>query len=109
MSLVPQGDTLYRLNKDNGWYEVYYRPGHTLGFVADFLVTDANEQRQSTAQNNSPFPARPAPKPGYTTCNTQCYNGNCYRTYDDGRQVNFQAQQKWNPFNNQFEWDSGGC
>jgi hypothetical protein len=43
------------------------------------------------------------------TCNTRCNNGDCYRTYNDGRKVRFQARQKWNPFNNQFEWDSGGC
>lgn len=55
------------------------------------------------------YPARPEAKPGLTTCNTRCVNGDCYRTYGDGRKVHFQARQKWNPFNNQFEWDSGNC
>jgi TPR repeat protein len=55
------------------------------------------------------YPARPEAKPGLTTCNTRCVNGDCYRTYGDGRKVHFQAHQKWNPFNNQFEWDSGSC
>lgn len=44
-----------------------------------------------------------------TTCNTRCSNGDCYRTYSDGKKVHFQAKQKFNPFNNQFEWDSGQC
>ena len=55
------------------------------------------------------YPARPEAKPGLTTCNTRCVNGDCYRTYGDGRKVHFHAHQKWNPFNNQFEWDSGSC
>jgi len=58
---------------------------------------------------NGPFPARPNTKSGVTTCNTRCVNGDCFRTYDNGRQVQFQAQRKLNPFNGQFEWDSGGC
>jgi hypothetical protein len=61
------------------------------------------------AQNTSPFPARPAAVPGSTTCNTRCVNGDCYRTYGDGRKRHFQAQHKFNPFTNQWEWDSGNC
>jgi len=56
-----------------------------------------------------PYPARPAKTPGVTRCNTRCDNGSCYRTYDDGRKVHFQAQLKWNSLNNQFEFDSGSC
>lgn len=55
------------------------------------------------------WPARPAKRPGVVSCNTRCFNGDCYRTYDDGRQVRFQAQQIWNPLSGSFEWDSGGC
>ncbi len=39
-------------------------------------------------------PARPESKPGLTTCNTGCVDGDCYRTYGDGRKVHFQARQK---------------
>jgi len=60
-------------------------------------------------QQAGPYPARPEAKPGLVTCNTRCTNGDCFRTYGDGRKVRFQARQKWNPINNQFEWDSGGC
>lgn len=55
------------------------------------------------------YPARPAPRNGYITCNTRCNNGDCYRTYSNGRQVNFQAERRFNPINNQWEWDSGSC
>ena len=66
---------------------------------------DARAAQERTNQ----FPARPEAKPGLVTCNTLCTNGDCFRTYGDGRKVRFQARQKWNPFNNQFEWDSGSC
>lgn len=62
-----------------------------------------------TASTADGWPARPATQPGVTTCNTQCYNGDCKGAYDNGRKVRFQAERKWNPFNSQFEWDSGGC
>jgi hypothetical protein len=80
--------------------------------VAPKKVAGARQGRESPTTEpaaNDPFPARPAAQPGLTTCNTRCLNGDCYRTYGDGRKVRFQAQQKWNPFNNKFEWDSGGC
>ena len=73
-------------------------------------VGSRNWPDAQTAQSQAAaFPVRPDVKPGRTTCNTRCLNGDCYRTYDDGRKVQFQAKQKWNPLNNQFEWDSGTC
>ncbi len=71
-------------------------------------LAKALEARQA-ADHEGQFPSRPKAKPGLVTCNTRCTNGDCFRTYGDGRKVRFQAQQKWNPFNNQFEWDSGSC
>lgn len=62
---------------------------------------------QSTRGNNS-FPARPEKKPGVVSCNTKCFNGDCYRTYDDGRQVRIQATRRMNGFG-EWEWDAGGC
>ena len=62
-----------------------------------------------TASADGLYPARPAARPGVTTCNTRCVNGDCYRTYDSGRKVRFQARQRFNPLTSQFEWDSGAC
>lgn len=56
----------------------------------------------------SPFPAKPAKVPGRTSCNTRCVNGDCYRTYDDGRQIRIQATRKMNPFG-EWVWDAGNC
>lgn len=55
------------------------------------------------------YPERPAQRPGVVTCNTRCNNGDCYRTYGDGRKTHFQARQKFNPLNSQWEFDSGSC
>ena len=55
------------------------------------------------------YPSKPAPQSGRVVCATSCTNGDCYRTYSNGKQVRFQAQQKFNPFNNQFDWDAGSC
>ncbi len=61
------------------------------------------------ATPNDLFPPRPSSQPERTTCKTRCSNGNCYRTYDNGRKVQFQGKQKFNSFTSQWEWDSGGC
>lgn len=58
--------------------------------------------------SGSRFPARPAKKPGVVSCNTNCINGDCYRTYDDGRQVRIRATHRMNAFG-EWEWDSGSC
>ena len=55
------------------------------------------------------FPARPEAQSGVTTCNTRCDNSTCFRTYDSGRQVEYQAKQKWTPLTNRFDWDAGTC
>ena len=104
-----KGTKLFRLGSQDGWYEVYSRTGHTLGYVADFLVSDGRSSNRTASAGSGPYPAAPPPQPGRTVCRTNCRNGDCYRTYSDGRKVHFQARQKWDPFNNTWTWDSGGC
>lgn len=40
------------------------------------------------------------------TCHNDCVNGNCVRTFSDGRKERWQAPQKFNPFTNMFEFDT---
>lgn len=61
------------------------------------------------AQNNDPYPQRPDKQPGAVACRTNCINADCYRTYGDGRKVRFQAKRIFDPLNNQWKYDSGGC
>ncbi|MCA1979294.1 MAG: sel1 repeat family protein [Thiobacillus sp.] len=75
---------------------------------------DASRRAKAEGSPDAPaatggFPPRPAKVPGRVSCNTRCVNAQCWRTYDNGRKVKFIARQKWNPFENRFEWDSGSC
>jgi len=73
------------------------------------LAPDSDSPPAAAPPSDNPYPARPAKVPGRVSCSTRCMNADCYRTYDSGRKIRFQAKQKWNPFNNSFEWDSGSC
>lgn len=85
-----------------------WAPGRELGVprIAADAPTPAVAVRTS---DDSLFPQRPAKQPGRTSCNTRCVNEECFRTYDTGRQVRFQAERKFNPMNSQWEWDAGPC
>lgn len=67
------------------------------------------EAQVENSQHTSPFPPAPVKRPGVVSCNTNCNNGNCYRTYDDGRRVQFEAPARVDPFTNQMTWDAGSC
>jgi hypothetical protein len=69
----------------------------------------ADDERPIGASSAGPFPARPAKRPGVVSCNTRCVNASCWRTYDDGHQVRFQAQRKYDPLSGEWKYDSGGC
>ena len=77
--------------------------------VKEKPTEQAKAEPTRTGSASEPYPATPAKVPGRVSCNTRCFNADCYRTYDNGRKVRFQATQKWNPFSNTFEWDSGSC
>ena len=107
---APRGTDVFILDTVNDWHEIYLRNGHTVGWMAASVLEDvtatAPTQRQ---QPTDGFPSAPAHRPGVITCNTRCVNGDCFRTYSDGRQVRFQASRRFNPVSGQWEWDSGGC
>ncbi len=72
----------------------------------------ANEQVQDepiAVASNDPYPARPAKQPGVVSCNTRCVNAACWRTYDNGRKVQFQAKSVFDPFSSSWKFDSGNC
>lgn len=70
--------------------------------------TVAKSSKAQSITSNELFPARPAKKPGVVSCRTRCQNSDCYRTYDNGEQIRFQAKRKMNAFG-EWEWDSGSC
>lgn len=40
------------------------------------------------------------------TCQNECYNGNCIRTFPDGRKERWQAPRKYDPFTQNWGWDT---
>jgi hypothetical protein len=55
------------------------------------------------------FPPRPTKVPGVVSCNTNCINAMCLRTYDSGKKVRFQAKHVFDPFSGEWKFDSGNC
>lgn len=66
-------------------------------------------RKTSSAPAASPYPAQPAKRPGVVSCNTNCTNGDCYRTYDSGRKVHFQAKHRYDALQGNWIWDAGSC
>src|SRR5690606_10932616 len=54
---VRQGDRVWRLATVDGWYEVYLKDGHTIGWIADALVEPVTA---APAVSSGPFPPAPA-------------------------------------------------
>lgn len=40
------------------------------------------------------------------TCHNECYNGSCVRTFPDGRKERWQAPRKFDPFTQNWGWDT---
>ena len=90
-----------------------WKPGHALGksrlSPAPIAGQTSTMKQLTQASYADRFPARPDARPGTTACNTRCENSTCYRTYDNGKKVEYQAQRKWNPLTSRFDWDAGSC
>ena len=68
-----------------------------------------DEEASDRIASSDPFPARPTKTPGVTSCNTRCVNAACWRTYDSGKKVQFQAKHVYDPLSSQWKFDSGNC
>ena len=60
-------------------------------------------------QQGSQWPDRPAHQPGVTSCNTQCTNGDCYRTYDTGRHIHLNVPPSFDSFTNKMKFETPPC
>lgn len=89
------------------WSKVFAEDSHLIGFVPGTAVTMPVKQKESALVE--PFPAIPDKVPGSVSCNTKCLNGDCYRTYESGRTMRFQAKSRYNAISDQWEWDPGPC
>ncbi|MDE2268083.1 MAG: sel1 repeat family protein [Betaproteobacteria bacterium] len=82
-------------------------------YVREFpKASSARSERtanRAPASQGGPWPARPARRPGVTTCNTRCVNGSCWRTYDDGRHVHLNVAPTMDPFSGQLTFNAPPC
>lgn len=42
-------------------------------------------------------------------CHNQCFNGDCLRTFSDGRKERWQAPRVFDPFTNDWKWETSSC
>lgn len=77
--------------------------------VARSVAAQDDEGEPVTAASSDPYAARPAKRPGVVSCNTRCINAACWRTYDSGKKVRFQAQHKYDALSGEWKFDSGPC
>ena len=73
------------------------------------LIAANNVKEEAPQASIDPFPARPDKRSGVVSCNTRCVNAACWRTYDNGKKVQFQAKQVFDPFSSSWKFDSGNC
>lgn len=69
---------------------------------------DAGYQKQ-TLKNVAPVKTCGPPAGRFVRSNTQCNNGDCSRTFENGCTVRFQATYCHDPFNGKWEWKPDGC
>ena len=120
-SSIPEGNnrvkSFMKLFDQGVCYEVRYgmqakmkrKMQEILNLVISFNHPQPKAEIFFQSNDLSRFPARPAKKNGVVSCNTNCINGDCRRTYDSGRKVRFQAKHKYDVLSGTFVWDSGSC
>jgi hypothetical protein len=64
---------------------------------------------QNKTQVKSPISQSCRPRTSSITCSSQCMNGNCIITYENGCKMQVQVQPKFNPLNNQWEYPAPAC
>ncbi len=82
-------------------------------------ITRGNAQRSAPA--NKPVPEKVAaapvpngnaecrPKGATLRCTSQCSNGNCVVTYENGCKIRVQVQPRFDSFNNRWDYPAPGC
>lgn len=95
-----------------------------LNGVAEAISRHLKDQQKKTPQNKKTFnpahaeiekqfnrswPEKPAHQVGFTNCNTQCNNGDCMRTYDDGRHVRLNLSPSIDPFTGEMKFNPPPC
>ena len=76
--------------------------GAIAGKIASYNASDKSTTPVPSAKN-----CRPTTQP--LRCTSQCTNGNCTITYENGCKMNVQVQPRFDPFSNQWNYPSPSC
>lgn len=94
-----QLETFYKLSTEAG--QTYPTAAEIRKSIAK---AEADERRK--AQAPAPTPTRAtATSRNVLRCSNDCVNGNCVRTFEDGRKERWQAPRRYNPLTSNWEWD----
>jgi hypothetical protein len=90
-------------------------------FIKALDAADKALPKAPVAQSAKPAPAAPVvskssqsggdcrPRTSQLTCQSQCYNGDCEVTYQNGCKVRVQVNPKFDPFTSQWTYPSPSC
>lgn len=70
-------------------------------------VASQSEKARADARPASPQVATRAVQ--HLSCTNRCVNGSCVRTFADGRTEQWQAPRIFDPFTNDWKWDTNSC
>lgn len=76
--------------------------GAIAGKIAKYNASDKSTTPVPSAKN-----CRPTTQP--LRCTSQCTNGNCTITYENGCKMNVQVQPRFDPFSSQWNYPSPSC
>lgn len=70
---------------------------------------NTSTQRKTTAATIPDGDSNCRPRGNLLHCTSQCNNGNCIVTYENGCKIRVQVQPKFNPLNNQWDFPAPSC
>ena len=83
--------------KPRGWYCPAQRQG------------GGKKTRERAGQGGCPRASVRTTQRDVVRCSNVCTNGNCVRTFENGRKERWQAPRVYDPFKNDWTWDTDSC
>lgn len=93
----------------DAFYQYNTEPGQTYPSAAEIRKTlakyEADQQRKARAAAAPPARQSTNTSRNVVRCSNDCVNGNCVRTFEDGRKERWQAPRRYNPLTSNWDWD----
>ena len=95
---------------DAAYGDCIKRYGQCPTTAAHVWFDSGQREALGTTSNKVSQVARPASRSiQRVSCTNECVNGNCVRTFSDGRREQWQAKRVYDPFTNDWKWDINSC